>query len=210
MPVIMGRAVSFESDGLKVEGLLHLPETTPCAGVVVAHPHPQYGGDMRNLVVSALCEAALAVGAAALRFNFRGAGASEGSFDNGNGEQHDVAAALAYLRSLPEVDGRLALAGYSFGAAVALRLAPKDVRCLVAVSPPTIGGWLSGPEIACPTLFLCGDRDEYCDPEALRGASKAMGGPAQVSVLHGVDHFWAGSTERLVENVEPFLQSHLA
>src|SRR5207244_10891996 len=109
-----------------------------------------------------------------------------------------------------EGDGRLALAGYSFGAAVALRLVPKDVRCLVAVSPPTIGGWLKEPQLACPALFLAGDRDEYCDPEALSELAERLGHRAQVTILHGVDHFWVGSTERLLENVEPFLQSHLA
>jgi alpha/beta superfamily hydrolase len=109
-----GHTVTFNTDGLTLEGLLHLPPVTPCPGVVVAHPHPQYGGDMHNNVVHALCRAVNSVGAAALRFNFRGVGASEGSFDNGVGEQRDVAGALEYLRALPEITARIALVGYSF------------------------------------------------------------------------------------------------
>ena len=112
MDLSEGRPVTFDSDGLTLEGALHLPESTPCAGVVVAHPHPQYGGDMHNNVVHAISRAAADAGAATLRFNFRGAGASEGRYDEGRGEQQDVAAALEYMRGLPEIDsGRVALAG---------------------------------------------------------------------------------------------------
>lgn len=202
--------MTFQADGLALEGLLHLPGATPCPGVVVAHPHPQYGGDMHNNVVQALCRAANSAGAAALRFNFRGVGASQGAFDNGVGEQRDVAAALDYLRGLPEIDGaRLALSGYSFGAAVSLRAAPAGLRALVAVSPPTIGGWLSGASLDCPVLFVAGDRDEYCDPEALRHVAAAIGPAAEVIVHTGVDHFWWGSDDRLIETVSAFLRERL-
>jgi len=211
MDLSEGRPITFPAGGLTLEGLLHLPDTLPCPAVAVAHPHPQYGGDMRNNVVHALCRAANAAGAAALRFNFRGTGASQGTFDNGVGEQRDVLAALDYLRSLPEVHGaRLALAGYSFGAAVSLRAAPPGLRALVAVSPPTIGGWLSGaPSIACPVLLVAGDRDEYCDPDALRHIATAIGPAAEVVVLTGVDHFWWGSDARLIETVSAFLRPRL-
>ena len=96
-----------------------------------------YGGDMRNYVVATLCEAAVAQGLVALRFNFRGVGASQGTHEQGRGERSDVAAALAYLRSLPEIDsGRVGLAGYSFGAAMAATSADArnsgHSRCLDA------------------------------------------------------------------------------
>ncbi len=219
------RPVTFSSDGLNLEGLLHLPgagEGLPAGqkgsgdvirapGLVVAHPHPQYGGDMHNNVVTALCRAALSAGAAVLRFNFRGVGRSEGAFDSGLGEQRDIAAALDYLRALPEIDaGRLALAGYSFGAAVAVRLGPPDIRALIAVSTPTVGGWLSTPQITCPILFLSGDRDEYSEPDALHHVAASIGQEAEALILHGVDHFWVGSTDRMIESVTAFLQSHLA
>src|SRR5438093_5275897 len=132
------RAVSIESKGPKLEALLHFPEQMLAPGVVVCHPHPMYGGDMHNNVVDAVCETAVTEGIAALRFNFRGIGASEGRYDNGVGEQDDVRAALAYLRELPEVDSaRVALAGYSFGAAVALQAADHQLSAFIAASLPT-------------------------------------------------------------------------
>jgi alpha/beta superfamily hydrolase len=206
-----GRPVAFtNSDGLKLEGLLHLSAATPCPGVVVAHPHPQYGGDMHNNVVHALCRAANTAGAAALRFNFRGAGGSEGAFDNGVGEQRDLAAALEYLRILAEVDrSRIALTGYSFGAGVALRLAPAGLRGLVAVSPPTIGGWPGGGAMDCATLLVAGDRDPYCDAALLERHRAELGDDVTVVVHPGVDHFWWGSDERLIETVSGFLREHL-
>jgi alpha/beta superfamily hydrolase len=216
MQVSDGRVLSFiTSDGLTIEGVLHLPApsggrelslTGRHSAIVVCHPHPQYGGDMRNNVVATVCEAAVANGIAALRFNFRGVGASRGAFDNGAGEQRDVAAALAHLRSLPEVDpGRTALAGYSFGAAMALRVIDRDARALILVSLPTISGGLPQPEAACPILLISGDRDEYSDPDALAGFAEAAGPQAELVILPGVDHFWWGSDERLAEAVSSFL-----
>jgi hypothetical protein len=208
----VGRAVTFSADGLRLEGLLHLLETTPCPGVVVAHPHPQYGGDMHNNVVHALCRAANSIGAAALRFNFRGAGGSEGAFDDGVGEQQDVAGALAYLRGLPEIDAsRVAVAGYSFGALVVLRYADgrDDLSALIAVSNPTQRGPMVELYLRSPALFVAGDRDEYCDSTLLTEYCEQMGDDVTVVVHEGVDHFWWGSDDRLIETVSSFLREHL-
>ncbi len=230
--VANGRSITFTSDGLALEGVLHLPSAHPEpallgqsrraahpeesgeggrleGGLVVCHPHPQYGGDMRNNVVAVLCDAAVASGIAALRFNFRGVGASQGAYDNGVGEQRDVERALNYLRGLPEVDPeRIALAGYSFGASLALRSAPPDLRALIAVSTPT-SGRLPDLDLACPLLLVSGDRDEYSDPGALRGFAEASGPRAELVILPGVDHFWWGSDERLAAVVAGFLKHTL-
>lgn len=212
MELSAGRAVTFSTDGLTLEGLLHLPEVTPCPGVVVAHPHPQYRGDMHNNVVHALCRAANSVGAAALRFNFRGVGGSEGSFDNGAGEQRDVAGALAYLRGLPEIDAsRVAVAGYSFGALVVLRYADgrDDLSAVVAVSNPTQRGPKVELHLRSPALFVTGDRDEFCDSALLLEYRDRLGDDVTVVVHEGVDHFWWGSDDRLIETVSGFLREHL-
>lgn len=210
------REVTFPSDGLKLEGLLHLPEgaseAAPIPGVVVAHPHPQYGGDMYNSVVQAVCEAALSAGVAALRFNFRGVGFSDGSFDNGEGEQRDIGAALDCLRSQPEIDGdHVALAAYSFGAMVALRYASErtDLAAVVSVANPTVRGPKVEIQLPVPTLFVVGDRDQYCDGELLQEYREQLGPDVTVEIMHGVDHFWVGSTDRLQEAVSAFLLRHL-
>lgn len=89
-----------------LEAVLDLPSTevTHLAGVVVCHPHPLYGGDMDNYVVSALCRGLVEQGIAALRFNFRGVGRSTGTYGEGKGEIEDARSALTYLASRPEID----------------------------------------------------------------------------------------------------------
>jgi alpha/beta superfamily hydrolase len=167
---------------------------------------------MRNNVVSALCRAAIGVGAAALRFNFRGVGSSEGSFDNGIGEQKDVEGALAHLGGLPEINSaRLAVAGYSFGALVVLRYANgrDDLSAVVAVSNPTQRGPAVELRMRVPTLFVTGDRDEYCDGALLTEYREQLGDDVTVVVHPGVDHFWWGSDDRLSETVSGFLRKRL-
>ena len=210
MDVIAGRDVAIPAGDITLEGLLHLPDGAgPFPGLVVCHPHPQYGGDMYNNVVGALVRAALDSGFAALRFNFRGVGESEGTHTGGQTEPDDVKAACAFLAGQPEIDSeRVALAGYSFGAAMAL-LAAADVSPagLALVSLPTITGALSPPDGAFPLLLVSGDRDEYSDTAALARLAEAAGDRARLEVMPGVDHFWSGSDDRLIETVSGFLRT---
>lgn len=203
------RAVTFASGVLTLEGALNLPERTPAPGIVVCHPHPMYGGDMHNNVVDAVCQTAAADGIVALRFNFRGAGGSEGSYDNGVGEQDDVGAALAYLRELPEVDGaRVALAGYSFGAAIALQAVDERLNAFIAVSLPTTMP-LKDVRVACPALFISGDEDEYSDAGELTRLVRGLGSKAELKLLPGLGHFWFGVERDLQAIISPFLRAHL-
>ena len=208
--VIAGRDVAIPCGDITLEGLLHLPDGADAfPGIVVCHPHPQYGGDMYNNLVGALVRAALDSGFAALRFNFRGVGESEGTHTGGQAEPDDVKAACAFLAKEPEIDsGRVALAGYSFGAAMAL-LASADVSPagLALVSLPTIAGALSPPGGDFPLLLVSGDRDEYSDTAALARLAEAAGEHAQVEIMPGVDHFWAGSDDHLIEVIATFLRT---
>ena len=222
MDVIAGRDVTIPCSDITLEGLLHLPGgdprsrwAAPFPGIVVCHPHPQYGGDMYNSVVGALVRAALDSGFAALCFNFRGVGESEGApsgsvgHTGGQAEPDDVQAACAFLAEQPEIDSdRVALAGYSFGAAMAL-LASPDVSPsgLALVSLPTIAGALSPPDGAFPLLLVSGDRDEYSDTAALASLADAAGGRARLEVMPGVDHFWLGSDDCLIETTAAFLRT---
>jgi len=202
-------AVSIESKGPKLEGALHLPEQTPAPGIVVCHPHPLYGGDMRNNVVDAICDMAVAEGIAALRFNFRGAGGSEGHHDRGIGGQDDVRAALAFLRASPGIDAeRVALAGYSFGAAVALQAADDRLSAFIAVSLPTSMP-LKDIRLACPALFISGDEDEYSDAGELTRLVRGLGSKAELKLLPGLGHFWFGVERDLQAIISPFLRAHL-
>jgi hypothetical protein len=209
--VAESRSVAIPSGEIILEGILHLPDAMPAPGLVVCHPHPLYGGDMHNNVDSAICETAVTNGIAALRFNFRGVGSSEGRYDHGNGEQDDVRSALAYLREQSEVNrDRVALAGYSFGAGVAVRAAAGEgLRAFVGVSLPTITP-IVGVTIDCPALFVSGDEDEYSDADDLTDFVNSLGPQAELKLLPGLGHFWFGVERDLQAIVGPFLTAHLA
>ncbi len=198
--------ITFTSDGLALEGILHLPDSSPSPAVAVCHPHPLYGGDMRNSVVVALCRAAAARGIAALRFNFRGVGRSQGSFADGVGERADAVAALAHLPQMLDIDdGRVGIVGYSFGAAVALLAAGERPRAVVAVSTPTIARGLSEIAVRCPALLVVGEQDQVAPPSRLASLGQAVGSQAELVVVPGADHFWWGAEERLAVIVSDFL-----
>jgi hypothetical protein len=129
------RRVTVESEGA-LEAIVR--ESGREGGAVICHPHPLYGGSMHNNVVEAIEEGFVQSGFSTLRFNFRGVGDSEGSYDEGNGEVRDVIAACTFVRSLLGDRGRLVLAGYSFGAWVASRAAGriKGLKDLFLVAYP--------------------------------------------------------------------------
>jgi alpha/beta superfamily hydrolase len=188
-------------DGIQLEALLHLPKAAPAPGMVVCHPHPLYGGDMHNPVVDVLCRAGMEAGYAALRFNFRGTGGSTGRHDGGNGEAEDVRAAVSWLASRPDVSTVDVLAGYSFGAIVALAAADK-APALLLVSPPLgMSGLAALPDL--PLLAVTGDRDDYVDVAALKAAVSSD--QQQVKVAQGADHFWWEHDAFLAEQAVLFL-----
>ena len=143
---MISRHVVFPCGSIQLEGILSLPDgKAPFPAVVVCHPHPLYGGDMNNNVVTAVCSALARGSIAALRFNFRGVGNSSGSFSDGSGEKDDLRAALDFLCTLKEIDKRkIGLAGYSFGGMAANSVALKDdrVKQLALISPALdAAGW---------------------------------------------------------------------
>ncbi len=174
-----------------LEALLDCPEGAPRAVALVLHPHPLYGGTMRNKVAHTLARTLAGLGAATLRFNFRGVGASAGPHDHGRGEAEDAARAAAWLRAA--LPGRpLWLAGFSFGAWVALRAAPV-VRpdCLVTVAPPADRydqAEVTRPD--CPWLLVQGDADEVVDAAAVLRWARRMMPPPHIVRLPGTGHFF--------------------
>jgi alpha/beta superfamily hydrolase len=219
---MVSEAVTFPADDLALEGVFHRPthsaseskEALRYPAVAVCHPHPLYGGDMHNSVVVAICEELSANGFAALRFNFRGVGGSEGSSGGGVGEESDARAALDFLGAEATVDsGQLCLAGYSFGALVALSAVDERVRAVVAVSPPLGPQSLVGPPVRqagmrlhCPALFVFGGRDAMAPADRLSDAARALGEECQVVVVPDADHFWWGQEDALAREVVGFFR----
>lgn len=185
------RRISFDSGGLALEGALH--EGAGDLALLMLHPHPKYGGDMDSHVVMRICRALADLGATTLRFNFRGAGRSEGTFDGAGGEAADARVAASALRRV--APGRkLMLAGYSFGALVAADVA-EDVApdVLVLVSPPFKSPAMVQLPDGVPALILGGDADEWVPAEGLR----ALEGAARVRIVSGAGHSWWPGIEEL-------------
>lgn len=201
----------IESTGPALEAVLYAPDVESSTVVVVCHPHPQRGGDMHNNVVTVVVQALNAAGIAALTFNFRGVGRSEGAFDNGAGEKDDVRAALDHARSLSGVR-RVGLAGYSFGAGMAAAVVDDSCLavCLVSGNAGAMGSGSGLSTYAGPSLLIMGDNDRISTPDALRSAASSMACPAEVVIVPGADHFWWGHEPTLYEALRSFFASSLA
>jgi alpha/beta superfamily hydrolase len=178
--------------------------------VVLAHPHPLAGGDMRSLVIAELFRLLPPMGLSVLRFDFRGVGRSTGAHDHGRGEAADLSAALDALASL--APGRpLLLCGWSFGADVALSITDPRIDGWVGIAPPL--RVLPIEELAAaagsdprPTLLLVPEHDQHLPPDAAR---EAVGSwlATRVEVVPGADHFLAGRTVLVSRLVADFAAS---
>jgi alpha/beta superfamily hydrolase len=202
------RELRLDGPSGSLEALVEGPPAAPRAVGVICHPHPLHEGTMHNKVVHTLARALLRLDCVTLRFNFRGVGQSEGAFADGLGELEDALAVCRWARDqFPDLP--LALAGFSFGAAVALAAATRERPfALVTVAPPV--GRLIDREIrppAVPWLIVQGDADELvaCE-QVLRWVNTLEPGP-EVAVLSGVDHFFHGRLLELRDIVTTFLRA---
>ena len=190
----------------RLEGLLRLPDEegqTPRLAAVVCHPHPLFGGTMDNKTVFRLATALNTAGIPTLRFNFRGVGLSSGSYDEGRGEQDDVRSALDELeRRFPDV--ALAVAGFSFGAWVGLRVACAEARVqqLVGVGVP-VTTMAVDQMASCvkPKLIVQGALDQYGPEAEVRAWFAAVAEPKQLEIIPGADHFLNGHLDALEQAI---------
>jgi alpha/beta superfamily hydrolase len=182
------------------------PGSTPRVVGVVCHPHPLHGGTMQNKVVHTLGRAMQELGAPTVRFNFRGVGQSAGAYDSGAGELEDALSVCAWARARWGCEA-LWLAGFSFGAAIALEAA-ATVRpaALVTVAPP-VGRLIVAPVVrsACPWLVVQGDRDELVDFATVQRWVSGFAAAPQMLVLPGAEHFFHGRLGELRAGVLEFL-----
>jgi alpha/beta superfamily hydrolase len=205
--------ISFPSGELTLEGVWHFPEGEgPFPAVIVCHPHPLYGGNMSSNVVFNICQALALNNIAALRFNFRGVGKSEGDFGGGTDEQEDVRAALDFALSEETVDPeRVGLAGYSFGGGVAAAVAVRDerIKSLALVSPAFMYGGEELREYLKPKFIIIGEEDSMVAPEGVAKEVEKMPEPKQFKIIPGADHFWGGFEEEVAEKVTGFFAEGL-
>ena len=173
-----------------LECAVGMPEGEPKGLAVLCHPHPLFGGTMDNKVVQTLSRALLQLGWKTVRFNYRGVGASAGSWDDGVGEVDDAMAVIARYR---EASQPLVLAGFSFGGFVAAEAAsrlhgPDQARRLVLVGPSTEKQ--SVPEVPADTVVIHGEADDVVPLAATLAWARPQFLP--VIVLPGVGHFFHG------------------
>jgi len=198
---------SFFLDGPagRLEALLIRPHAAPVAAAVVCHAHPLHGGMMHFKVVFRAAKAFQRHGVAALRFNFRGVGLSEGVHDHGHGEQDDARAALDEMsRRFPGLP--LVIGGFSFGSAMALAVAARDARVRAAVAlgfpitrvPET--GYVFGVRV--PRLFVQGENDEFGPKRAIEALVAALPDPKRLHVVAGADHFFNHHLDAMQQHVE--------
>ncbi len=206
------KKVFIPSTGIRLEGLLSIQEASSFeGGVVLCHPHPQYGGDMDHPVVTTAAEAAIEEGFSTLRFNFRGVGRSEGSYGEGIGEREDVKAAADYLYStLKGSHPPMVLVGYSFGVWAGFPIAMQDERFegMVAVAPPLQIydlGFLQGCKKK--KLFIAGDRDLFCPRSLLEEWYQQLDEPKSLTIIPKADHFFLFHTRFLIQPFKEFFKS---
>jgi uncharacterized protein len=187
----------------KLEALLEEPEQmAPREACLVCHPHPLFGGTMHNKVVYRLARGLRRSGSVVLRFNFRGVGRSEGEHAHGFGEVNDARAALAWLRDrypgLP-----FAVAGFSFGARVTLKLCESgEPNRLIAVGFPTREADASHlATCSVPKIVVQSTQDEFGPRAELEILFERFQEPKRLIWVEAEDHFFRGALDRLEEVV---------
>ena len=183
--------IPLGDEGLVLDGVWQKGEGR---AAVVAPPHPEYGGSLDHPVVSEIAHALYRRGYASLRFNWRGVGGSQGRVGG-----DPAAAAADYAAALEHVeqtlDAPIIGAGYSFGAATALRVALHDgrIRRLVLVAPPlAMIESLAVESLAVPVHIVVGERDPYAPTDRLADWAESLQS-AELRVIPGADHFFAAS-----------------
>lgn len=197
----------FQGPAGRIEAILKEPAGRVTRTAIVCHPHPLFGGTMHNKVVYRIGRAFHDAGFAVLRFNFRGAGQSEGEHDYGHGEQDDLRAAIGFIDA-KYPDSEVWLAGFSFGSTVMLEVAACDdrVRAMVAAGVPVSKyDFADVEQCSKPKLFVQGSLDEFGPVEDLKGLFSKLDEPKQLRIIAGADHFFEGHLSELADAVSEFI-----
>lgn len=191
--------VLFNGHAGRIEGRYHQSSRPGAPIALILHPHPQYGGTMSNKVVYTLFSCFKDLGFSVLRFNFRGVGRSQGQFEDGPGELSDATVALDWLQAMNPEARQCWVAGYTFGAWIALQLLMRrpDINNFIAVSPPANEKDFSflAP---CPTsgLIVQGGQDEIVVPQTVTALARRLNTQRNVCVdfalVEEADHMYNG------------------
>ncbi len=196
----------------RLEGRYHHSKETNAPIALLLHPHPQHGGTMNNKVVYTLYHAFVRRGFSALRFNFRGVGRSQSTFDRGEGELSDAAAALDWLQTYNDNASACWIGGFSFGAWIGMQLLMRrpELDGFISIAPPA--NLFDFSFLApCPAsgLIVMGDRDQLVPLEPVQKLIYKLMHQRAITnaqrVIRGADHFFAGQLEELGAIVEEYV-----
>ena len=203
-----------------MEALLNAGAEDATHAALVCHPHPMFGGTLHNKVVFHAMKALNSFGFPVLRFNFRGAGLSQGEHDHGQGEVDDVRTALDWIDA--EFHLPLVFAGFSFGAAVGLRAACPDarVKAMIGLGTPVVpvAADTESPrtytyeclqDCGKPKLFVSGARDQFGPRAKLEALVASLPEPKKLVLIEGADHFFEGRLRELREAIEGWVKETL-
>lgn len=204
--------ITLEGPAGQLEGLLEAPrDLDPVASAVICHPHPLHGGTMHNKVVHTLAGAFVDLRFSVLRFNFRGTEQSEGEYDEGRGELLDALAAIRWMRErgpgLP-----VWIAGFSFGASIAIRAALETKpQGLISVAPAASRfANMTDSQPECPWLIIHGDQDELVDVDETVGWVNQLEPGPELMVFPDTTHFFHGKLTLLRKSVNNFVEANQA
>lgn len=209
------RSLFLDGPAGRLEALLNAGSDNATHAALVCHPHPLYGGTLHNKVVFHAMKALNSFGFPVLRFNFRGAGLSEGEHNHGMGEVDDVRAALDWLDD--EFHLPMVFAGFSFGAALGLRAACSDFRVEAVIGLGLPVAPLDGRSYDfdflknCdkPKLFVSGARDQFAPRAELERLVASLAEPKKLIIIDGADHFFEGRMRELRETIEAGIREFL-
>lgn len=209
--------VIFTGPEGRLEGR-YQPASQPRAPIaLILHPHPQGGGTMNNKIVYNLYQSFAQRGFAVLRFNFRGVGRSQGTFDNGIGELSDAAAALDWMQQFNPDAQQCWVAGFSFGAWIGMQLLMRrpEIRGFISVAPPA--NLYDFSFLApCPSsgLIVQGTADEIVTPSAVQKLVDKLKTQKHITIdydtVDGANHFFENEQEQLMDSVNRYLDMRLA
>ncbi|HYB58045.1 MAG TPA: alpha/beta hydrolase [Alphaproteobacteria bacterium] len=209
--------VIFNGPDGRIEGRYHHSKMPNAPIALLLHPHPQHGGTMNNKIIYNLFQAFVRRGFSTLRFNFRGVGRSQGSFDRGEGELSDAASALDWLQTFNPNAASCWIAGFSFGAWIGMQLLMRrpEIAGFISIAPPA-NIYDFSFLAPCPAsgMIIQGDSDEVVPIEAVNKLvdklSQQRGIKIDYRVIRGANHFFNDQLEAVISNMERYLDARLA
>lgn len=183
---------------------------------LLLHPHPEHGGTMNNKITYTLFQAFARRGFSTLRFNFRGVGRSQGSFDRGEGELSDAASALDWLQTMNANASLCWVGGFSFGAWIGMQLLMRrpEIDGYISVAPPA--NLYDFSFLApCPAsgLIVQGDKDEVVPHDATAKLAKKLSAQRDIKVdyrvIPGANHFFHNRMDELIAHIDDHLDTVL-